>query len=455
MTDRKSLTEGKIWQKILVFFFPLMLGSIFQILYNMVDTIVVGQFVGTTGISAVGGAAATIINLFVSFFVGISTGATVVISHEFGAGSQEGVKKAIRTTAALALAIGAGLTVLGIASAREVLILMKTPEDTLRESVTYLRIYSAGMIPNVFYNMSSGILRGIGDSRRPTIYLVISTGVNIVLDLLLVAVIPLGVGGAALATIIAQAISALLCLRTLVKTEEPWRLVLSEIRFEQGYPSRILEIGIPAGITSMMYAISNIIIQASINSFGTATVAACAVVSKVDSLYWMIIGALQSAITTFSGQNFGAGKMERIRKGTWQSFGIAILITVMLCAVLLTFMPELLRLFTSDGEVISIGLRVCLWLVPFYALFLPEIVLNSVLQGMGDAIIPTIITVLSVCVTRIIWCVTVVPHWPKIEVVMECYPVTWGFTSVLFVFYFLWFTRKKGYFRRKAVRAAK
>ena len=443
LTRENKMITGGIWQQILLFFFPLMLGSVFQLLYNTVDTMVVGQFVGTDGISAVGGASAMIVNLYVSLFVGISTGSTVVVSNFYGAKDREGVENAVHTSAAMAIVFGAALMVFGIATADPLLKLMNTPVNTIDASLAYLFIYCAGMIPNLCYNVGAGILRGIGDSKRPTYYLIVSTGVNIVLDLLFVAVLSMGVAGAALATIIAQAVSAVLCIRRLLRVDDIYRLRIRKIRFVKGYSSRILKIGIPAGIISMMYSVSNLLIQACINAFGTKTVAAWAVLGKIDSLYWMVTQALQMAITTFVGQNYGAGRMDRIRKCVPQGMLLTIILFGVYLATVFPMMRIIFGLFTRDQVVIGIGWMMTVNIVPYYCTFIPEQVLESVLQGMGNTIVPTCMTVFGVCVLRIIWCLMVVPRFHMVRTVVWSYPVTWAITSVLFIIYFTVYMRRR------------
>ena len=285
--NNRGIVEGVIWKQLLIYFFPILLGTFFQQLYNTVDAVVVGNYLGKEALAAVGGATGTIINLLVGFFVGLSSGATVVISQYFGSGDEEGVSRAVHTSIALSLAGGIFLTFVGIFGARWALEMMGTTADVIGGATDYMRIYFAGVIMNLLYNMSSGILRAIGDSRRPMIYLIICCLVNIVLDILFVGFMHMGVAGAAIATISSQAVSAILTMRALMRTEECYKFVIKKLRVDFPLLGRILRIGFPAGIQSMMYSISNLLIQANINALGTDTMAAWTAFGKVDSIIWL------------------------------------------------------------------------------------------------------------------------------------------------------------------------
>ncbi len=282
---QNAMTEGVIWKQLLLFFFPIVLGTFFQQLYNTADAIIVGKFVGKEALAAVGGTTGTLINLLVGFFVGLSSGASVIISQFFGARRPDDVSRAVHTTMALALASGAALTVLGIWSSRAVLVMMGTPEDVLGHAVTYINIYFLGMIPSLIYNIGSGILRAVGDSRRPLFFLISATMTNIVLDVVLVIGLNMGVAGAAAATVLSQVVSAVLVMMTLCRSPQVYRVQLKKIRFYGDMLVRIVRIGLPAGLQSVMYSLSNIIIQASVNGFGTDVMAAYTAYGKVDGMY--------------------------------------------------------------------------------------------------------------------------------------------------------------------------
>ena len=311
---RNQITEGVIWKQLLLFFFPILFGTFFQQLYNTTDAVIVGNFVGKEALAAVGGPAATLINLLVGFFIGLSSGSTVIISQYYGAGNKDDVKKAVHTSIALSLASGAVIMALGLLFSRPALQAMNTPLEILELSTVYMRIYFLGVIPALIYNIGSGILRAVGDSKRPLYFLILSCIANIILDIFFVVVLKLGVAGVAIATSLSQVISAVMVIWALVKAEDSYRLYLREIRFSPFFLRNIIRIGLPAGLQSSMYSVSNLIVQSSINSFGTDTVAAWTAYGKVDGIFWMIMGAYGVAITTFAGQNFGAGKYDRIRK---------------------------------------------------------------------------------------------------------------------------------------------
>lgn len=437
-----AIVEGVIWKQLLLFFFPLLAGTFFQTLYNTVDAIVVGRFVGKEGLSAVGGAAAVIINLLVGFFVGISSGATVVIAQYYGAKRDDDIEKAVHTAIAIAIAGGLIMNLICLIIAPNLLGIMNTPAETIADSALYLRIYAFGMIPNMIYNMGSGILRAVGDSRHPTYFLIAGALANIVLDLVTVLVFHMGVAGAALATIVSQMVSALLTVLLLMRTRDSYRLTLRHIRFEKVYAAKILGIGIPAGLRSSMYSISNIVIQTAINGFGTDTVAAWAAWGKIDSIYWMVIASLGTATTTFIGQNYGAGKNKRVRQCTRVSLGMAAAVSLLFSLLFRNYAQVLMHAFTEDSSVLLIGRTIAVYLSRFYLTYICIEILSAVLIGMGDALIPTIITILGVCVLRIVWNLTAVPHWHSLRTVLFNYPLTWTVTSTAFLIYYEVYTAR-------------
>ena len=303
-----QITEGVIWKQLLLFFFPILFGTFFQQLYNTIDAMIVGRYVGKEALSAVGGITGTLINLLVGFFVGLSSGATVIISQYYGAKRPKHVSLAVHTAIAFCLVGGIALMILGIILAPFALRATGTPAEIIPYAVLYMRIYFIGIIGNLIYNIGSGILRAIGDSKRPLYFLIVSCFVNIVLDLLFVVVFHMGVAGAAWATILSQLVSALLVIYVLTHTKESYRLMLRNIRIAPDMLARIIQIGFPAGLQSVMYSVSNVVIQAGVNGLGTDTVAAWTAYGKLDGLFWMMINAFGISITTFVGQNYGAKK---------------------------------------------------------------------------------------------------------------------------------------------------
>ena len=449
---RNSITEGVIWQQLLFFFFPILFGTFFQQLYNTVDAVIVGQYVGTEALAAVGGTTGTLINLFVGFFVGLSSGATVTISQFFGAGQHDMVSRSVHTAVAFSLVTGLAMMGIGLVGAPFALRAMGTPEAVMDYATSYLRIYFLGIIPNLVYNMGSGILRAIGDSKRPLYFLMASCFTNIFLDLLLVAVFHMGVAGAAIATIASQLLSAVLVMGCLMKTTDLYRLEWKMVRIDRRMLQRIIRIGLPAGMQSVMYNISNVIIQTGVNALGTDPVTAWATYGKVDGLFWMIINALGIAVTTFVGQNYGAGRLDRVRRGTGVCMGIGVFLSVTVSAVICGGGHLLIDLFTTDATVRQISLRLVRTLVPTYITYIAIEVLSGTMRGVGDTLKPLIITGVGICLVRVLWILFVLPLRPDIITAGVSYPLTWSLTSIAFVLYYYFFSPLKRWDAMRRIR---
>ncbi|MEE0955216.1 MAG: MATE family efflux transporter [Eubacterium sp.] len=441
--DNNKIITGTIWKQLLLFFFPLLFGTFFQMLYNTADSVIVGRFVGVGALSAIGGAAAQIVALVVGAFLGLCSGATVVIAQYYGAGKKSSVETAVHTAVAMSLGLGMILAITGAILARPMLVLMDTPYESLEDSVIYLIIYFIGMPVNLLYNMGAAILRAIGDSKRPLYYLIVSTLTNIVLDLLFVAGFKMGVAGAAIATVLCQAVSAILVLVCLLKADDCYRLDIRKIRINWSCLRQILWIGIPSMIQSMAYSISNVILQVVVNGFGTYYVAAWAVCSKGDQVFWMMSNSFGIAVTTFISQNYGAGLFERVRKCLRQSILIDLVMTSVTQVCLYLSAPFITNLFTTNHAVAGLGVYMMRFFIPTYLLFLCIEVFAAVLRGIGDPLLPMIIDISGVCLLRILWVVFALPHWPGFDTVMYSYPVSWAVTSVLMVVYYLVRWRKK------------
>ena len=440
-----GITEGVIWKQLLRFFFPILFGSFFQQLYNTTDAVIVGNFVGKEALAAVGGSTGTLINLLVGFFVGLSSGATVMVAQYYGAQQPQEVSKTVHTAMALSIASSVFLTVLGIAVTPWALRAMGTPSDIMDYAVTYMRIYFGGTLFSLVYNMGASILRAVGDSKRPLYFLIASTGVNIVLDLLFVVVFKLEVLGVAVATVLSQVFSAVLVVIVLVRTEMPYRLVFRKIRFHMDSLKQIVRIGIPAAFQSAMYSISNVIIQSSINGFGTDVVAAWTAYGKIDSVFWMTVQAYGLSASTFVGQNFGAQNYPRLRKTVRTCMLMAAVTTVGLSTVLYFFGGIVYRLFISDPAVIQQGVEILRMLVPTYITYISIEILGAAVRGTGDSVIPTVLTCFGVCILRVVWIMAVVPIRPSVLMVAASYPITWSVTSILFIIYYL----QGGWLRRR------
>lgn len=438
-----KITEGVIWQQLLLFFFPILFGTFFQQLYNAADAIVVGRFVGKEALSAVGGSTGMLTQVVVGFFVGLTSGSAVMISQYYGARRPEMVGYAVHTSIAFSILAGLVIMALGIWLAPAMLMAMDTPADVLELSVVYLRIYFAGIIGNLIYNTGAAILRAIGDTRRPLYFLIASCLVNIALDVFFVVGLHMGVMGAALATIISQAFSAVLVILVLVKAQDMYRLNLKQIRIDSLMLKRIVRIGFPAGLQSVMYSSSNVIIQSSINALGTNTVAAWAAYSKLDSVFWMIVNAFGISVTTFVGQNYGARKPERVREGIRCCMVMTLVVSLLISFLIYNWGIYGFQLFSTDADVVRIGIDMMRYLTPFYVTYVTIEILSGALRGVGDCWVPMILCCFGVCALRITWILLAVPLKRDMYTIMFSYPMTWVVTTVLFIIYYLFFSKLK------------
>ena len=430
-----SITEGVIWKPLLSFFFPILLGTFFQQLYNTVDAMIVGKYVGKEALAAVGGATGTMINLIVGFFLGLSSGASVIISQFYGARRDKDVNDTVHTAMALALVGGAVLTVVGYSLSPSLLRMMGTPEDVMGYATDYISIYFLGTIPSMIFNIGSGILRAVGNSRRPLMFLVSACFVNIILDVIFVMGFDMGTAGAAIATVLSQSVCSVLVLTTLCRSSMSYRLELRRIRFHGALLRRTVQIGLPAGLQSVMYSLSNVIIQAAVNGFGTDVLAAWTAYGKMDGLFWMTISAFGVAITTFAGQNFGAQRYDRMRRSVRVCLAIAAGTTLGMSTILLLGRP-LLSLFASDAQVLDIGMTIVRTLVPTYITYLCIEILSGAVRGAGDSVLPTLMTLFGVCILRVIWVMGVCPPFNSMFMVILSYPITWIITSLMFILYY-------------------
>lgn len=437
MDERNQITEGVIWKQLLIFFFPIMIGTFFQQIYNTADSIVVGRFVGKEALAAVGGSVNQIVNLVVEVFVGLTSGASVIAAQFYGAKDRKNLNKTLHTSYAFGITIGCIVGVLGFFLTDTVLTLMKTPQELMADSRIYLHIYFCGMVFNIIYNMGASILRAVGDSKRPLYVLMVTCGLNIVLDIILVVVCRLGVMGVALATVSCQEISSALVTVLLMKENPLFQLKLREIRFYGASLKSVLRIGIPAALEATMYTIANLIIQVFVNELGTDTVAAWGTFAKIDAVYWMVVNAFAISITTFVGQNYGAGKVKRMRKSVGICLGMAYAGAFLVSGVLYALAAPLYRLFTTDAKVVQIGVDMMHFLLPSYFLYVAIGILSGALRGAGRVLVPMLLTCGGVCFFRIVWMFGVFPGYPGINTIMLSYPVSWGITAVLFIIYYI------------------
>ncbi len=431
-----DILTGSIPRQLLVFFLPIWFGTLFQQLYNTADTLIVGNFVGTNALAAVG-ATGAFVNLLVGLFVGLCSGAGVVVAQSYGARDLEAVDRQVHTSLVFGVVIGAVLTVVGLLTTGPVLRLMGTPAEITADAALYLRIYFLGMIPQILYNMGTNILRAAGDSKRPLYFLIVASLVNIVLDTVFIAVFGWGVAGAAIATVISQVASAVLTLRCLAGSQGmPWHLSADKLTLHGPTLVAVCAIGIPAAAQSALYNVSNMVIQSSMNSFGTDVIAAWGVYGKIDFIFWMTINSLGIAITTFAGQNFGAQQYDRVRRGTRVCLAMAAGVTVCISVVFFLAAEFLFRIFSQDAAVIDAGVQMMHVLVPVYITYVCIEILSGTLRGCGDVRIPTLITVFGVCGLRIVWLLAVVPVWHTVAMVELSYPITWALASLLFIVYY-------------------
>jgi putative MATE family efflux protein len=437
-----QITEGVIWKQLLIFFFPIAVGTLFQQLYNTVDAIIVGRCVGKQALASVGGSAAVLSNFVIGFFTGLSAGATVIISQHFGAKNIKQLSRGLHTAYAFSVTVSIAISVMGWLAAPALLRLLKTPSDVMPDSILYLRIYFLGIVFTLVYNMGSSIMRAIGDSRRPLLFLIICCALNIILDLFFVVGLGMGIEGAAIATVLSQAISSLLVTRALMKSYGILRLDLKSIRFHADMLKSELRIGLPGGLQSFGYSISNIIIQAVINDFGTDTAAAWAAFGKMDAIFWTVCGSFGIAITTFSGQNYGARKYDRVKKSVRISLGMSLGVCGSLILFLMAFCRPLYVVFTADQNVIDIGVYMLRLITPSYIIFIFVEIFSGALRGIGDVLIPSAITLGGVLLVRLTWILLVTPRTGKLSTLMYSYPLAWGATALLLVPYYF-YRRKK------------
>ncbi len=437
-----QITEGVIWKQLLLFFFPIVLGTFFQQIYNTADAIVVGRYVGKEALASVGGSTSQIINLVVGFFVGLSSGTTVVIAQFYGARDQKNINRALHTAIAFSIAGSIVITILGLLFSPFFLQLMQTPQNLMADSTLYLRVYFAGIFFVFIYNIGSGILRATGDSRRPLYFLIVCCFLNIILDVVFVVGLHMAVAGVALGTLISQGVSAVLVLIALFRSRDIFRLRLKELHFHRASLQSLLRIGIPAGLQSVMYNISNVIIQACLNTFGTDTVAAWTAFGKMDAFYWMVCSAFGIAITTFIGQNYGAGKYNRMRKSVRICFAMAMGSSIAISAVLLIFGSYIFQIFTGDAIVVEIGMEMVRFMVPFYSIYVFIEILSGALRGTGNVLIPMLMTCGGVCLLRLFWIIVMLPIHREIITIIFSYPISWSITALMFIFYYLRESRK-------------
>lgn len=430
------MTEGKILPLLIKFTIPIMLSGFLQQFYGAMDSVVVGRFTRQEALGAVG-ATASLTNLILSVFIGMSTGAGIVIAQLIGAEDEGGIKKAVHTSVALSLVCGVFLTGFGCMMSGRILALMNTPEDIFPLAREYMFIYFLGSVPSLIYNFGSGILRASGDSKRPLYYLFVATVVNIVFNLIFVIVFRLGVKGVAISTVISQTVSAVLVSRKLITTETEVHLNIRDIKFDGKTLKRILKIGLPAGLQGSVFSFSNTVIQSTVNSFGKAVVAGCTASSGIENFVYITMNSVSLAETTYIGQNYGAGKIERCHKGFKISVALVTLGGIFLGALLVIFKRQFIELFIKNSpETVAAGME---RLTVFgYTYFLCGImdVLCGAMRGYGDSFSPMIMALVGVTGSRMLWIFTALPFKREVFVLFLAFPISWIVTIIpLFIKY--------------------
>lgn len=436
MHQKVSLTEGAIAKALVGFAIPLILTSILQQLYNTADLLIVGRYAGKVAMAAVG-ATGPITQLIIGLFVGLSTGAGVVVAQNYGRRDYLKMASAIETSFALAIGGGVILTLVAYIFTPLFLQWMSTPADIFQDAVDYMRLFFIGIVPLLIYNMGSGVLRSMGDSTRPLYYLIVGAVVNIVLDLVFIAYFHMGVMGAGIATILGQVASAILVWLNLRHGNDTFWLNYKNIGLKKDSLNAILAIGVPAGLQTVVINLSNVIIQTMINRFGSNAVAGGAAASRIDGFVFLIVASLSMAAMTFAGQNIGAGHYDRLKRGTWVSLGMVCVTTGILSVLLIVFCNPLIALFNTTPEVIEYGRISIVFLAPAYFIFGATEILGGILRGAGHAVMPMVVSILFMCIFRIIWVFLVLPQYYSIKTVYLSYPISWIMTLVVIGLYFI------------------
>ena len=435
-SDRNSLTEGPIVTKILLFALPILLGNIFQQFYHAFDSWVVGKFIGDTALAAVS-SSGSLIHMFVGFFNGVAMGAGVLIARFFGAQDHKNMRIAIHTDVAMGLAAGVFLTIAGVVFSPTILGWMGTPADVMPQSVTYFRYYFCGAIFTVMYNIFVGILHAVGDSKHPLYYLIFATFINIGLDLLFVAVLGMGVGAAAMATTISQGVSALLCFLLLLRVKAPYKLDVRAIRFDFQCLKSIVRFGLPSGVQNSVIGFANLVVQTNINSFGSAAMAGCGAHSKIEGFAFLPVTCFSMALSTFVGQNLGAHKHDRVKRGIGFSIACSCITAEVIGILVYLYAPQLVAFFNATPEVVEFGTRHMRVISPFYCLLAFSHCIAGIMRGAGRATAPMVTFLSTWCLLRVTYITIAVRFVNELTTVSWAYPITWTCSSIIFLIYFM------------------
>ena len=433
-----DMTEGSILRHIIAFAIPVMIAGVLQTLYNAADTVVVGKFAGKEALAAVGSTGAAI-NLIIGVFVGLSSATNVIVARKFGAGNKSGVSKAVHTAIAACITGGVILSVLGIIFCRKILVLMGSPDDVIGLATLYMRIYFAGIPVMLVYNFGSAVMRAVGDARRPTYYLMGAGLINVSLNLLFVIVFKMSVAGVALATIIAQCVSAFLVIRSLVKTEECFKLDVKKIKIHREELREMITLGVPAGIQGSLFSLSNVIIQSSVNSCGSDVIAGNSAAASIEGMVYIAMNSFFHAVLTFTGQNLGAHRFDRIKKGFWTTFGISMVFGIILSQSVLLLSPWLLRLYTDSDAVMEFGeIRMSIICATYFLCGIMEVGTGA-LRGLGVANRAMFTSLIGACGLRLVMTCLGAPYKKAedLKFLFYSYPISWILTGgVLMIFFF-------------------
>ena len=431
----QPMTSGSISKRLIYFALPLLLGNLFQQLYNTVDSLIVGNFLGSSALAAVS-SSGSLISMLIGFLSGISSGAGVVVSRYFGAQDDKDVHRAVHTMVAFGLAAGALMTLVGVVLSPQILIWMGTPDSVIVESNAYLQIYFCGSLGFVMYNIFVGILQAVGDSRHPLYYLMISSVINLVLDIVFITIFHSGVGGAALATVISQVFSAVLCCIQLLRTRDSYQLHIASIRFDLKMLGQIIRMGLPSGVQNSIIAFANVIVQSNINSFGEMAMAGYGAYSKIEGFAFLPINSFTMAMTTFVGQNLGAGQIKRTRQGARFGIVTTVVLAELIGVVVFLLAPQLIAAFDASPEVVQFGVDKARTAALFYCLLAFSHSVASILRGAGKAIVPMLIMMSIWCVIRVAFLSITIPLTHSIQMVYVVYPLTWFLSSIVFLLYY-------------------
>lgn len=431
----QPMTQGPIWKRITYFALPILLGNLFQQMYNTADSLIVGNLLGKNALAAVS-STGSLIFMLIGFLSGIAIGAGVVISRYFGGNKLEEMSQAVHTTVAFGLVAGVVMTAVGVGLSPQILRWMDTPENVMYNSQLYLSIYFMGSLGSVMYNACVGIMQAVGDSRHPLYYLIVSSVVNVVLDLFFIAVLGMGVDGAAWATIIAQYVSAIMCLWRLLRVKDNYRVELRKIRFHWDMLKRVVRFGLPSGVQNSIIAIANVVVQSNINHFGDAAMAGVGAYSKIEGFGFLPITSFTMAMTTFVGQNLGAGQIERTKRGARFGTITSVILAELIGVAVFIFAPQLIAAFDTSPDVIAYGVDKARTSVLFYCLLAFSHAMASILRGAGKAVVPMFVMMTCWCIIRVSFLAIAVPLTGSIQMVYWVYPLTWFLSSVTFLWYY-------------------